>query len=290
MIKKYLIANLNIEISFDGDEVLEKRLSPYEIDFSSDCDIKVGVTHASKDIEVKVNDLIKLSEIAYFYKTDKHETFFYHDPIISKIIAKIEFSKDYNDIKIDIYKLKENYNVEDNMLVYNVMGNVMNYVALMHHGFVFHSSAVCYDGYGIAFSAKSGTGKSTHTALWLKNYQDAFILNDDTPIITRGNDGNFYICGTPWAGTTGINQNFVVPLKAVVFLERAKENSIDRLTSGEAIKPFFEGIRTPVTDEMFSKCLDTLNELFLKVPIYKLKCNMDSSAAVVAKDFIFNTL
>ena len=53
------------------------------------------------------------------------------------------------------------------------------------------------------------------------------------------------------------------------------------------MQPFFEGIRTPITDEMFSNCLDTLNKLFVSVPIYKLKCNMKPEAAIVARDGIF---
>ncbi len=286
MTKKYLIANLYMEITFDSDEVLEKRLSEYETE-SESCDIRINVSRTSDDIEVKDNNLIKLSEITYLYKTESADIIYYHDPKLSKVFAVLEFSKDYTDVEIKLYTLKKNHNIEDNMLLFNIMGNVMSYVSQMHKGFVFHSSSVCYDGCGVAFSAQSGTGKSTHTALWLKEYPGSFILNDDTPVIRQGKDGEFYIFGTPWAGTTGINQNFAVPLKAIVFLERDKDNSISLLKTSEAIKPFFEAIRTPITDDMFSNCLETLNELFKKVRVCLLKCNMDSSAAYTSKEFIF---
>jgi len=123
--------------------------------------------------------------------------------------------------------------------------------------------------------------------LWLKNIPNTFILNDDTPIIFLGKDNKFYISGTPWAGTTGINKNVTVPLKALVFLERGEENEISPMSPQEAMQPFFEGIRTPLTDEMFTKCLDTLNKLFVSVPIYRLKCNINNEAAIIAHKGIF---
>lgn len=65
-------------------------------------------------------------------------------------------------------------------------------------GLMVHSSCVVVDGRAYLFSAPSGTGKSTHTALWLKKLGDrAFILNDDKPAV-RYEDGTFYAYGTPW--------------------------------------------------------------------------------------------
>ena len=47
-------------------------------------------------------------------------------------------------------------------------------------GLMLHSSAVIMDGRAYLFSAPSGTGKSTHTQLWLDVFGDrATILNDD---------------------------------------------------------------------------------------------------------------
>ncbi len=290
MVKKYLIAGFVLEVDFAGDEYFEQRLTDYETSPEQTPDIRVKADYSSGHIPVRQTNLVKLSDIAYYYKEGENDVIFYHDPKLSKTIAKISFSKNYNDISVTVYALKHNHGVEDNMLFYNLMGNIMTYTLQMHSGFVFHSSTICCDGFGVAFSALSGTGKSTHTSLWLKEFPGSFILNDDTPIIALGKDGTFYICGTPWAGTTGINRNYTVPLKAIVFLERAADNSIERINTAQAIKPFFEGIRTPLTDDMFSNCLNTLNLLFNRVPLCRLKCNMDPSAAHVAKDFIFNSL
>lgn len=287
MIRKYCIAGFNVEIDFENDSFFEEKLSEYAINEMGSSDISICAKRTDKDINIKQNNIIKLSDIAFFYREENKDIIFFHDPAISKTIAKIEFSKDYRRIDISMYELKAKHGVQDNMLMFNVVGTAIAYAFLMHKTFVFHSSSICYEGVGIAFSALSGTGKSTHTQLWLKKFPGTYILNDDIPVITLGKDGVFYICGTPWAGTTGINKNSQVPLKALVFLERGEKNEITKISSQDAMKPFFEAVKTPLTDEMFAACLDTLNMLLLNVPVYRLKCNMDLEAAIVARDGIF---
>ncbi len=67
-------------------------------------------------------------------------------------------------------------------------------------GIRLHSSAVVVDGRAYLFSATSGTGKSTHTGLWLELFGDkAYIINDDKPAV-RLRDGVWYAYGTPWSG------------------------------------------------------------------------------------------
>lgn len=287
MIRKYFIAGLNISIDFDNDIVFEERLSDYIVDNNNESDVHISVIKTKSDIKVQNKDIIKLSDISFFYSTEEKDVVFYYDTSISKAVAKIEFLKSYRNIKVFLYDLKGIYGAEDSMLMFNVLNCAICYLIQMRDGFVFHSSSICADGAGVAFSAKSGTGKSTHTRLWLDNIPGTFILNDDTPIIFMGCDNKFYISGTPWAGTTGINKNATVPLKAIVFLERGEKNKVSSMSPQEAMQPFFEGIRTPITDEMFSNCLNTLNKLFLSVPLYRLECNMNPEAAIIAYNGIF---
>jgi len=140
----------------------------------------------------------------------------------------------------------------------------------------------------VAFSAKSGTGKSTHTSLWLSCFDGSFILNDDTPIIYKSNDGIFYISGTPWAGTTGINRNVSVPLRALVSLGRGIDNSMELIPPAESMNFLFEGIKAPLTGVMLSNVIDTFNSLLMNVPVYKLRCNMEPSAAILSQKTIYS--
>jgi hypothetical protein len=86
--------------------------------------------------------------------------------------------------------------------------------------FLMHSAVIEYQGAGYAFAAHSGTGKSTHIALWRKHFGNSVrIINGDKPIM-RFIDGHLYAFGTPWCGKEGWQTNMGVPLKAICFLER----------------------------------------------------------------------
>ena len=51
---------------------------------------------------------------------------------------------------------------------------------IKYNGFLLHSSCIVVDNVAYAFSADSGTGKSTHTELWLKHFGNrAYMLNDN---------------------------------------------------------------------------------------------------------------
>ena len=85
--------------------------------------------------------------------------------------------------------------------------------------FLMHASVIEVNGYAYAFSAPSGTGKSTHTALWLKNIEGARVLNGDKPLMRVNDDGTVTAFGTPWNGKENWGENISAPLRGVCFLE-----------------------------------------------------------------------
>lgn len=152
---------------------------------------------------------------------------------------------------------------------------------LRFSGLLMHASCVEKDGYAYLFSAKSGTGKSTHTALWLKEFENTRIINDDKPAL-RKIDGRFCACGTPFSGKFDISENVQIPVRALVFLERGAQNKIKPISAAEAIPLFLsQTLRPPVIDAM-NLMLDNLGELLETVPAFRLTCNMDPSAAHIA--------
>ena len=102
-------------------------------------------------------------------------------------------------------------------------------------GFFLHCSCLKYKEDAIIFTAPSGTGKSTHAALWRRHFGDEVtMINDDKPLV-REKDGRFVIYGTPWNGKHGIGTNTSAPVKAVVFLSQAPENTAKPISPVEAI-------------------------------------------------------
>lgn len=149
------------------------------------------------------------------------------------------------------------------------------------NGMLLHSSAVVYQGMGYLFSAPSGTGKSTHTQLWLREFDGAYILNDDKPAIMITDKG-IYVYGTPFSGKTDWNVNKGVPLKAICALERGEENVIEPMNADEAAYRILNQTVRPYEEERMVQMLDVLDKVILEIPSYKLYCNMDPQAAHVS--------
>jgi len=149
-------------------------------------------------------------------------------------------------------------------------------------GILLHASCVVVDGYAYAFSADSGTGKSTHTQLWLKHFgKRAHILNDDKPAI-RMIDGKIYACGTPWSGKYDYSAPEIVPLAGIFFLQRSETNQIKKAQTAKAVYNIFSQTARKVDAQKMEKLFDVLEEIFSKVPIYDLSCNMNDDAVLTS--------
>jgi len=147
---------------------------------------------------------------------------------------------------------------------------------------LFHGSCVAVDGIGYLFTAKSGTGKSTHTRLWrelLKNR--AVIVNDDKPLI-RISDSGAVIYGTPWDGKHRLSTNIAVPLKALCILERGEKNSIRPITASEAYPMLLQQAYRPMDNMAMNKTLTLIDRLAASVSLWRLGCNTEIEAARVA--------
>jgi hypothetical protein len=143
--------------------------------------------------------------------------------------------------------------------------------------FLFHGSAVSVDGAGYLFTAKSGTGKSTHARLWRELLgKRAVMVNDDKPLI-RVTEKGAIVYGTPWDGKHRLSSNIAVPLKAICILERAEENHIAPITKSEALPMLIQQAYRPADPAAMEKTLELI--VRLDVRFFRLSCNMEFSAA-----------
>lgn len=155
-------------------------------------------------------------------------------------------------------------------------------------GFLMHGVLLDADGTGIAFLAKSGTGKSTHAALWQRMLgKRCEIINGDKPIVRIGTDGRVYAYGTPWCGKEGIHQNKKIELKKVCFIERSSENSVMSVPENDVLKRLMSQIYMPKNGMQLVKTLDTVNSFIKNTEFYIIRCNKDISAAETAYKGIF---
>ena len=140
-----------------------------------------------------------------------------------------------------------------------------------------HAAILEYDGNAYAFLGRSGTGKSTHTGLWLKHLQGVRIVNGDKPILQKTENG-FLAYGTPWMGKEGLGTNTVAPLKGLCFLEQAKENTIVRLTPAQAASRIFQQVLLPEEEDNAARTLELIDDMVSNIPCYLLKCTISEEA------------
>ena len=143
-----------------------------------------------------------------------------------------------------------------------------------------HSSVVMKDGKGYLFLGKSGTGKSTHSQLWINNLEGCELLNDDNPVLRLEENGETRVYGSPWSGKTPCYRNLNYPVGAIVDLHQAKENKIRRLSIVEAYAMMYvssSGIR--FLKELADGMHTTTEKIVCTVPCYSLDCLPTDEAA-----------
>lgn len=177
----------------------------------------------------------------------------------------------------------------DETLEYMGIGTAFYKSLLNYGGMMLHASAVALDGRAYLFSAPSGVGKSTHTARWLELFGSrALIVNDDKPAIKK-TDGVYYAYGTPFSGKYDLSFNGGFPVQGICFLERSQENSIRRLTPGEAIAPLFDQTVRPAESENMDLLCERADDILNTLAFYHLRCRVDDDAVKTAyeamKDF-----
>jgi len=164
---------------------------------------------------------------------------------------------------------------------------------LAHRCILMHGSVIAVDGEGYLFTALSGTGKSTHVALWRKLFgQRAVMINDDKPLIrltsTDDNQKQAIVYGTPWDGKHHLSTNTSVPLKAIVYLQRGAENEIHKVSAQEIFPILMQQTHHPADAVSTMQFLQLLSDLTQSVGFYSLHCNMNPDAAQVAYDGMCN--
>lgn len=147
---------------------------------------------------------------------------------------------------------------------------------------LFHGSVIAVDGEGYLFTAKSGTGKSTHTRLWREMLGDrAIMVNDDKPFL-RVLPDRVIVCGSPWNGKHSLGSNIDVPLKAICIVERGERNEITQISNNEAVPMLLQQSNRPLQPALLPKYLELVEKIANKTNFYRLKCNMDPEAARIS--------
>lgn len=152
-----------------------------------------------------------------------------------------------------------------------------------------HASVTMNNGHGFLFLGKSGTGKSTHSDLWVKHIPGSVILNDDNPAVFCREDGRICVAGTPWSGKRNFYRQLIVPAGAFVRLEQAKENVISREQKLQAFASILSSCSTMIWDKpSYNAICDTVSDVAMQVPVFYLRNLPNEEAARMSAEACLN--
>lgn len=195
----------------------------------------------------------------------------------------LEFTPDFSTAKVC---LNGNYNMRtfglNNalMMMYAFAGSLQNTLLV-------HASVVRKDGYGYLCLGVSGTGKSTHTGLWLKHIPDTDLMNDDNPIVRLTPEGIATVYGSPWSGKTPCYRNVEAPIGAFLQLKQAPYNKIRQQTVVESFASILPSCSVMKWDDRnYVSTCDTVSAIMQRVPTYLLECLPDEAACRLSYETI----
>lgn len=228
----------------------------------------------------KVVEICSLYENVHTYCAD-YQTDEISDYTVTTTQADIDSERDKSaredaTLGIPVRKFHDGYLEE--LAVYRKIAEQMT----EYDTILFHGSVIAVDGEAYLFTARSGTGKSTHTRLWREYLGDrAVMVNDDKPLIHVGKNSST-VYGTPYNGKHRLGANISVPLKAICILTRDDHNHIEPITKEQAYTILLMQAYRPADKAKMLKTLRLINLLADQVKLYLLGCNMEPEAAKVA--------
>lgn len=160
------------------------------------------------------------------------------------------------------------------------------YVSASSNALLMHASVIRHKGMANLFLGTSGTGKSTHSRLWLGNIEGAELMNDDNPVL-RVEDGQVYVYGTPWSGKTPCYRNVREQVRAIVHLTQAPVNEATKLGGIQNYANIISSASSirwdrPIMDGVTS----TASTIAMNSSGWSLKCLPDADAARVCCEAI----
>lgn len=202
------------------------------------------------------------------------------------IDSKPDFCVEATELEIEAER--ESQNNEKGFLEALAIYRKISEKLIDFNGFLMHGAVISLNDCGIAFLAKSGTGKTTHMNSWLKLFgSKVTVINGDKPLL-RFIDGKLYAYGTPWSGKERLNTNTKTELKCICFIERATANTCCYLDDSEIIfEKLITQVYLPKKPQLLKKTLEFLQQTSNKCNFYLVKCNTDITACQTVYKTIF---
>lgn len=295
----YLLGGHRIDINFEAGVKGVSSLGPFEIMPSVASGqqpimrvaVDIAQPYSAEESTMKHGSLRhQAGDAGWFDVFDDSRTggvflYFYASPSISsEVTASIKINRDFSDFRISLSPLPSFAMPAQTLM--NALMVCYSFAASRQSTLILHSSTIVYRGWAYMFLGGSGVGKSTHSQLWLRGFDECELLNDDNPIVRLDGSG-LRAYGSPWSGKTPCYKQLSAPVGAIVELCQSGENEIVSLCGVEAYASILSNCNTlRCNSRAYNAILDTAAKLVERVPIYRLKNRPDAEAAELCRDAI----
>lgn len=145
-----------------------------------------------------------------------------------------------------------------------------------------HASCVRYKGKAYLFLGKSGTGKSTHSRMWLSALEGVELINDDHPIIRINEAGTVVVYGSPWSGKTNCYKNMEAPAGGIIRIVRAPYNRVRKLSPIQSYGSLITSCSGMTWEKSLADGRDrSIQGVIKSVPCWVMECLPNEDAAMV---------
>ena len=273
------IAGLRVDFYCD-QEYTDPKLKDFALDDNSvrdsEPDQTVRVTYSVPSEKCTGTPFIHSNEME-FYRSGNETIISYNDDLP---IKEIHLSGDGSCVTV--------YASESPDLTFYLFHAIrlpFLYLAEKKEKYAIHSASVLYKDRAWLFSAPSGTGKSTHAALWHEFLGTPYI-NGDLNLIGIEN-GEPVVYGIPWCGTSELFDTQKHILGGVIFLKRADNDRVEALDIPSGLVSLTRRTISPVwCGEALKNMISDLLPLARKIRLARLYCTKEPSAQKTLQSFI----
>lgn len=281
----YTVADFCFAVALAGDRDPDRYLASFAAFKSEDC------PEDEKLFELSEDDTLQDAAEAEFLEEDSNDmghTMLYRTPEGYRVELRYADGTKPHVVETDceFTKAKALIRWEDRYAataLISMLRIVFAQAILPYEAISLHSSVVVNEGKAFLFMGKSGTGKSTHSALWLRHIEGTELLNDDNPVV-RLVDGKAMAYGSPWSGKTPCYRNESAPVAAMVRLKQGPRNRFEPLEDIAAFGALLPGCSVLRQDGRLHDMLCmTLTALIETVCVGGMECLPDKEAAEVCR-------
>lgn len=287
MIKSYKVAGHIFDMDIAEDSPLWERsvqsYGPFETNESGDRIFTIRVKDSSvishKELVYTNKETVEAGFIILsVYKSGSYHFFEFTNPGVNDISGSLLVNETFDqaEVVLNCKGLQE----------WNTFNTAVDFCFLLSTAcrdtLLTHSSAVIYDGRAYMFLGKSGTGKSTHSRMWLNAIADTVLMNDDHPVVRVHDDGSVIAYGSPWSGKTPCYKNMSAPVGGIIRISRAPYNKARRLSPIESYASLMTSCSGMTWEKELADGKDaTLQKVISAVPCWVMECLPDEDAGRV---------